>query len=200
MDLMQLLYAVILSGIVVTLAYWRGSLSPSGGWGALIIGTLTLGFGGWQWGVILAVFFVSSSLLSHFKEAEKKATNVNIEPPKPLAQHLDGTTRRLLITGGVIVFAISFIFSATASGILGDTISFVLGIWIGGIAGSLFSLRKSVFTSENLLWLILESLISGIVAGVIYFLIGGGTLGGIVGSVSFLIILLIIIRFIHGKK
>ena len=41
--------------------------------GALIVGTLTFGFGGWQWGVLLGVFFVSSSLLSHFKEAEKKA-------------------------------------------------------------------------------------------------------------------------------
>jgi uncharacterized protein (TIGR00297 family) len=73
MELIQLLYAFILSVIVVALAYWRGSLSPSGTWGALIIGTLTLGFGGWQWGVILGVFFISSSLLSHFKEAEKKA-------------------------------------------------------------------------------------------------------------------------------
>lgn len=38
-----------------------------------MIGTLTFGFGGWQWGAILAFFFVSSSLLSHFKETEKKA-------------------------------------------------------------------------------------------------------------------------------
>ena len=73
MDLTQLLYAFALSALVVALAYWRGSLSISGALGALIIGTLTFGFGGWQWGVLLGVFFVSSSLLSHFKEAEKQA-------------------------------------------------------------------------------------------------------------------------------
>lgn len=73
MDLMQLFYALVFSAIVVALAYWRGSLSRSGAVGALIVGTLTFGFGGWQWGVLLGIFFVSSSLLSHFKEEEKKA-------------------------------------------------------------------------------------------------------------------------------
>lgn len=70
---MQLFYAFIFSVVVVALAYWRGSLSKSGVIGALLVGTLTLGFGGWQWGALLGVFFISSSLLSHFKEAEKKA-------------------------------------------------------------------------------------------------------------------------------
>jgi uncharacterized protein (TIGR00297 family) len=69
----QLTIAFILSAIVVALAYWRGSLSQSGAAGALLIGTLTFGIGGWQWGVLLVLFFVTSSLLSHFKEAEKKA-------------------------------------------------------------------------------------------------------------------------------
>jgi uncharacterized protein (TIGR00297 family) len=73
MDLIKLFYAFIFSVIVVALAYWRGSLSRSGVAGGLIVGTLTIGFGGWQWGALLGVFFVSSSLLSHFKEAEKKA-------------------------------------------------------------------------------------------------------------------------------
>jgi len=69
----QLAIALLLSAIVIALAYWRGSLSQSGAAGALLIGTLTFGLGGWQWGVLLVLFFVSSSLLSHFKEGEKKA-------------------------------------------------------------------------------------------------------------------------------
>ncbi|MDX1413210.1 MAG: DUF92 domain-containing protein [Candidatus Promineifilaceae bacterium] len=69
----QLATAFFLSVLVVALAYWRGSLSRSGAAGALIVGTLTFGLGGWQWGVLLALFFISSSLLSHFKEGEKKA-------------------------------------------------------------------------------------------------------------------------------
>lgn len=69
----QLAIALVLSAVVVGLAYWRGSLSQSGAAGALLVGTLTFGLGGWQWGVLLVLFFVSSSLLSHFREGEKKA-------------------------------------------------------------------------------------------------------------------------------
>lgn len=69
----QLLIAILLSTLIVALAFWRGSLSPSGALGALIVGTVTFGFGGWQWGILLALFFISSSLLSHYKEREKKA-------------------------------------------------------------------------------------------------------------------------------
>lgn len=61
-----------LSFVVALLAYWRGSLTRSGVLGALIVGTMTMGFGGWLWGILLAVFFVTSSLLSHFKEDEKR--------------------------------------------------------------------------------------------------------------------------------
>ncbi len=68
----QLLIAFGFSAIIVALAYWHGSLSGSGAVGALLVGTLTFGLGGWQWGVILGVFFVSSSLLSHYKETEKR--------------------------------------------------------------------------------------------------------------------------------
>ncbi len=68
----NLLYAFLLSSLIVALALWRGSLSYSGAVGALVVGTLIFGLGGWQWGVLLGLFFVSSSLLSHFKEAEKR--------------------------------------------------------------------------------------------------------------------------------
>ena len=69
----DLIIALLLSLIVVALFYWRGSLSRSGAVGALIVGTLIFGFGGLTWGVLLALFFISSSLLSHFKEDEKRA-------------------------------------------------------------------------------------------------------------------------------
>jgi uncharacterized protein (TIGR00297 family) len=70
---LQLFNALGLSALIAGLAFWRGSLSRSGALGALIVGTLTFWLGGWEWGVILALFFVSSSLLSHFKQAEKRA-------------------------------------------------------------------------------------------------------------------------------
>lgn len=68
----QLAIAFVLSGIIVALAFWRGSLSGSGVIGAMAIGTLTFGLGGWQWGVLLVIFFASSSILSHYKEDEKR--------------------------------------------------------------------------------------------------------------------------------
>ena len=64
--------AFLISLIIAALAFWRGSLSPSGLFGALLVGTFTFGFGGWVWGVLLGIFFVTSSLLSHFKESAKQ--------------------------------------------------------------------------------------------------------------------------------
>jgi uncharacterized protein (TIGR00297 family) len=69
----QIVFAFLLSGLVAAPAYWRGSLAVSGAAGALLVGTIIYGFGGWVWGILLALFFVSSSLLSHYKEQEKKA-------------------------------------------------------------------------------------------------------------------------------
>jgi uncharacterized protein (TIGR00297 family) len=69
----DLIIAFSFSLVIVILFTWRGSLSPSGAAGALVVGTLIFGLGGWVWGVLLALFFISSSLLSHFKEDEKKA-------------------------------------------------------------------------------------------------------------------------------
>ena len=68
----QLLNAFLLSTAVAMLAFWRGSLAGSGVLAALVVGTLIYGLGGWQWGVLLSLFFVTSSLLSHFKENEKR--------------------------------------------------------------------------------------------------------------------------------
>ncbi|GJM41823.1 MAG: hypothetical protein DHS20C20_21050 [Ardenticatenaceae bacterium] len=69
----QLVLAFLLSGLVAALAYWRGSLAPSGAVGAVLVGTIIYGLGGWVWGVLLALFFVTSSLLSHYKKGEKQA-------------------------------------------------------------------------------------------------------------------------------
>lgn len=69
----QFFFALLLSVGISGLGYWRGSLSRSGVAGALLVGTLTFGLGGWIWGIALAIFFVTSSLLSHFREEEKRA-------------------------------------------------------------------------------------------------------------------------------
>ncbi len=69
----QFILAFILSGVIAIAAWRRGSLAPSGAAAAVIVGFLVFGLGGWQWGVLLVLFFISSSLLSHYREDDKQA-------------------------------------------------------------------------------------------------------------------------------
>lgn len=75
----SILIGFLLSVVIAYLALRRGSLSNSGAIGALIVGTLIFGLGGWVWGILLAFFFISSSFLSHFKEREKAAVAEKFE-------------------------------------------------------------------------------------------------------------------------
>ena len=70
---MQLLIGFLLASLIGYLAYWRQSLSASGMLGAILVGTLIFGLGGWAWGFLLVAFFVSSSALSHYKAGLKEA-------------------------------------------------------------------------------------------------------------------------------
>ena len=70
---LQLSLGLVLSALIGYFGYRRRSLSASGVLGAVLVGTTIFGFGGWAWGTLLVVFFVSSSALSHFKEARKAA-------------------------------------------------------------------------------------------------------------------------------
>ena len=67
----RLAIGLLLSAAIGLLAYQRNSLARSGVTGAIVVGTLIFGFGGWTWGLALIAFFVSSSLLSHYRQADK---------------------------------------------------------------------------------------------------------------------------------
>jgi uncharacterized protein (TIGR00297 family) len=67
----QFLLGIVLSAAMGGLGYWRRALSTSGMFGAILIGSLVFGFGGWIWGLLLITFFVSSSWLSHYRRADK---------------------------------------------------------------------------------------------------------------------------------
>jgi len=62
---------LLLSTVIGGLGYRTESLSPSGVLGAVLTGTLIFGAGGWVWGMLLIVFFASSSLLSRYREIDK---------------------------------------------------------------------------------------------------------------------------------
>lgn len=62
----------LLSLAISLIAYRGRSLSASGVVGAIVVGTITFGLGGWRWGLLLIVFFVSSSLLTHYRRGQKQ--------------------------------------------------------------------------------------------------------------------------------
>lgn len=72
MTLTSLGLGFVLALIIAALAYWRSALSKSGALGALIVGTLVFASGGLAWAVLLIAFFVTSSVLSHYKARTKE--------------------------------------------------------------------------------------------------------------------------------
>ncbi len=70
----RLLAGLLFSAIVGLFAYRRRSLSRSGVAGAIMTGSVTVGMGGWAWGLSLIYFFASSSYLSHFRSSDKERT------------------------------------------------------------------------------------------------------------------------------
>ena len=69
----QLVVGLLLSVIIGGLGYWRRALTRNGVVGAVLVGSLVFGLGGWTWGVLLVVFFASSSWLSHYRWKDKVA-------------------------------------------------------------------------------------------------------------------------------
>lgn len=70
--ILRLCAGLALSAGIAWLAYRRQSLSRSGAFGAILIGTAIFGFGGFAAGLTLIVFFVTSSLLSRLNERRKR--------------------------------------------------------------------------------------------------------------------------------
>src|SRR5690242_13602045 len=69
---MRLLVGLAFSSVVGVLAYRHKSLARSGIAGAVITGTLIFGLGGIVSGLLLITFFVTSSVLSHYKATRKQ--------------------------------------------------------------------------------------------------------------------------------
>jgi uncharacterized protein (TIGR00297 family) len=68
---LRLILGLFFSSGIAVIAYRRHSLDKSGVAGAIATGTSIFGMGGWSWGLSLIYFFVSSSLLSHFRQDDK---------------------------------------------------------------------------------------------------------------------------------
>jgi uncharacterized protein (TIGR00297 family) len=73
--MLQLVLGFLFAAIIALVAWRAGSLSWSGALGALLVGTLIFGLGGWRWAVLLLVFFISSSALTRTFAKRKAALN-----------------------------------------------------------------------------------------------------------------------------
>jgi uncharacterized protein (TIGR00297 family) len=71
-ELLQLIAGLTLSALSALIAFRKHALTASGAAGAILVGTLTFGFGGWAWGLVLVAFFVLSSVLSRYRHTDKR--------------------------------------------------------------------------------------------------------------------------------
>jgi uncharacterized protein (TIGR00297 family) len=63
----------IVTTILVVLSIRTRSLTLDGGFGAILIGTVIFGNGGWRWYAVLLSFFISSTILTRFRRSVKSA-------------------------------------------------------------------------------------------------------------------------------
>ncbi len=76
-DLVRLTLSFCFAFVVGGLGYWRGSLTRDGWVAATVVGTATAGIGGWEWGILVIVFFVTSSALSRLGRQRKSQFAAN---------------------------------------------------------------------------------------------------------------------------
>ena len=78
-----MLLGTVFSLALALSAFKGGALSISGTIAAILMGATVYWFGGWAWFILLAVFFLSSSGLTKYKEAEKEAVSREFAKPGP---------------------------------------------------------------------------------------------------------------------
>lgn len=71
-ELLEIIIGLLSSAVISLFAYRRGALSASGALAAILVGTIIFGFGGWTWGLVLIAFFVLSTALSRYRQADKR--------------------------------------------------------------------------------------------------------------------------------
>jgi len=130
----QLLLGFLFALIIAFLAYRARSLSRSGAYAAILVGTLIFGLGGWQWAIILLTFFVSSSALTRLFGKRKAALNEEFEKggQRDAAQVLANGAVASLFAGLHFFFPATawpwLAFSASMAAVNADTWATELGV------------------------------------------------------------------------
>jgi uncharacterized protein (TIGR00297 family) len=130
----ELFGGFLLSFAIGLVAYKRGALTVSGVVGAVVSGTLMFGLGGWEWGLLLIAFFISSSVLSFYRAADKEN----------LAEKFAKGHRRdlgqALANGGVA--ALLAVLSRVLPSFLGEV------VWFAACAGAMAAVNADTWATE----------------------------------------------------
>ena len=132
----RLLLGLLFSSGIAFLAHRRRSLNKSGVVGAITSGTAIVGMGGWSWGLSLVYFFVSSSLLSHFRERDKARTAAD-----KFSKGSERDVMQVVANGGVATL-IALIHGLTPDNLLPDH------LLQAGFAGTLATATADTWATE----------------------------------------------------
>jgi uncharacterized protein (TIGR00297 family) len=127
---LQLVIGFLFAAAIAIAGYLTGSLSKSGSIAAVVVGTITFGFGGLLAAVLLITFFVSSSLLSRMGGARKR------EVAKVFAKGGNRDVGQVFANGGL---------AALFASLYGVTEN---GVWLAGLAGALAAVNADTWSTE----------------------------------------------------
>lgn len=143
---MRLHAGIVVAAAIAVAARRTGSLSSSGALAAIVVGALAVG-AGWSWGLLLVLYFLASSALSHLGRAEKERRTASI-----VAKGGARDAVQVLANGGVFALAALAFMRQPASWLLAlgagslaasaaDTWATEIGTRYGGRPRSILSLR-----------------------------------------------------------
>src|SRR5258707_37551 len=105
----HLLAAVLVATSIAAIAWRSHSLSGSGAFAAIIVGTAAM-TSGWRWGALLVLFFITSSLLSRVRRARREDVTCGI-----IAK--GGTRDAAQVLANGAVYALCAVLSVTLQGL-----------------------------------------------------------------------------------
>ncbi|HSB88432.1 MAG TPA: DUF92 domain-containing protein [Anaerolineales bacterium] len=130
MNSTQVAVGIALAVGVAFLARRARALAPSGAWAAVLVGSITFGFGGLLPALLLMTFFISSSLLSRAGAARKVAVAAAFDKGG------ERDAGQVLANGGVAAAA------SLAYGLTRDP------RWLAAIAGALAAVNADTWATE----------------------------------------------------
>lgn len=128
--ILQLLAGAAVAAIISTLATRARLLSRTGAVAATVLGAIAVG-AGWSWGILLVVFFTSTSAVSAYGAEQKRALTRDV-----LAKGATRDAAQVLSNGGVFAVA-AMLWIATGH-----------AVWIAAAAGAIATAAADSWATE----------------------------------------------------